>query len=65
MIERLRVRFERMGIFPKLLFGFLFLSIVPLVILGYFANKISVIRGYRPFREPRKWGNRIWKRRKK
>lgn len=39
MIERLRVRFERMGIFPKLLFGFLFLSIVPLVILGYFANK--------------------------
>lgn len=39
MIQRLRVRFGQMGIFPKLMVSFLFLSIVPLVILGCFANK--------------------------
>ena len=39
MIQKLRVRFGQMGIFPKLIVSFLFLSILPLVILGYFADK--------------------------
>jgi signal transduction histidine kinase len=39
MIGKLLTRFDQMGIFPKLLISFLFLSIIPLVILGYFANK--------------------------
>ncbi len=39
MIKKAYGRFRRVGILPKLLTSFLILSVVPLIILGYFANE--------------------------
>lgn len=39
MVRKFNIKFTELGILPKLLISFLILSVVPLIILGYFAGK--------------------------
>ncbi|MGV8058348.1 MAG: ATP-binding protein [Smithellaceae bacterium] len=39
MLNKLYQRFKNLGILPKLLISYLILSIIPLIIMGYIANK--------------------------
>jgi len=56
--DKIKIKIPKLKIFPKLILSFLALSIIPLIILGYIANKDMAVTGLESMNITQKMGER-------